>query len=120
MAPSLKQLRTADQDDQTLGAGGGYVETVQAEKKVHAAGRVVDRRCGHRIDNDRRLLPLELVDRSDPGTARKCLNQPPTLRVVWRDNKNVLNGDRTRCSVPIGPRQANECAEGLINAIDFF
>ena len=47
----------------------------------------------HREEDDRRLLPLELVDRAD-ADARQPLGQQPHLRVVGRDDDHVARAAR--------------------------
>ena len=62
-----EQIGGGDDDRDAACPGGRHVEPVPAVQEVHAARRQLGRRGRHRVDADRRLLPLELVDGPDPG-----------------------------------------------------
>ena len=68
------------------------VEPVRAVKKLHAARRIGMARRRHRIDDDRRFLSLKLVDRADARAGQPLL-QLEDLRVVWRDDQDVVERD---------------------------
>ena len=69
------------------------------------------RRRRHRVDADRRLLALELVDRPDPRLGRQQPLDRPDLGVVRRDDQDVVPADRpasTPCSVDPGRAALDE------------
>ena len=73
-------------------------------------GRVLAARARHRDDDDRRLLPLELVHRSDANAVGHALAQPSHLRVVRRDDEEVVEAERARRRRFVGERRPEERA----------
>src|SRR6516164_3802322 len=69
LAVGLEQPRAAHHDAGAARPRGGDVEAVGTIEEIHAARRVLGRRGGHRVDDDRRLLPLEPVHGADPGAV---------------------------------------------------
>ena len=76
---------------------------------------------GHRVDGDRRLLALELVDRADARAVGQVLLQLRDLRVVGRDDEDVV--ERRACascpslSVHV---LTDEVVDELADALRFF
>ena len=66
-ALGLEQPRAADEDHRAPRPRRGDVQAIEAVEELHPARRVLRARRGHRVDDDRRLLPLELVDGARPG-----------------------------------------------------
>ena len=88
-----------------LGAGGRDVQPVEAVKEFHTARRVrMARRC-HRINCDRSLLALELIDRAHTGIRQLLLNFKH-LRVVRRNDHDVIKCDCFFLAVAIDPGRA--------------
>src|SRR5579871_897244 len=63
----VQQDRRTDDDGQALCTRYGDIEPVQVEQEADPARSVLHRRGRHRVDDDCRFLPLELVDRPDPS-----------------------------------------------------
>jgi hypothetical protein len=91
-ALSLEHRGRADKDAKALRSRCGDVESVGAVKELHPAWRVSMARGRHRIDHDRRLLPLKLVDRPNARAGQPLL-QLEDLRVVRGDNQNIFKPD---------------------------
>ena len=62
----FEDRRRGDQDAQALRARRRDVQPVERIQELHAARRIRVARRRQGIDDDRRLLPLKLVDRADP------------------------------------------------------
>src|SRR5439155_18690580 len=69
-ALGLEQPRARDDDHHATRAARRDVEPVRIVQELHPARRVLRRRARARVDDDRRLLALELVDRADALDAR--------------------------------------------------
>src|SRR5262249_37431391 len=67
----------------------------------------------------RRLLPLELVDRADPGTGRQNMRQEIDLRIVGRDHQDVGRTDRVLVAVSILIRLADQASIDIENGPPF-
>ena len=65
------EVGRADDHGHAAGARRRDVEPVPAVQEVHAARRELRAGRRQRVDADRRLLALELVDRPDPGRRRQ-------------------------------------------------
>ena len=83
-----------DDRGHAAGARGGDVEAVQAVEELHPPRRFVGARGRHRVDHDRRLLSLELVDRAHPGAGRQRRPQDRDVRVVGGHDEDVLERQR--------------------------
>src|SRR4051812_18530662 len=75
---------------ETLRARCGNIEPVAVEQEPDAARYIFSARAGHRVKDDRRLLPLELVDGPDAYALRKSLANASHSKVVGRDDEDVL------------------------------
>lgn len=76
---------------ETLCPGDRDVETVTREKEIQSARYVITARARHRIEDDRGLLPLELVNRPDTNPLiGDVLSEATHVRVVWRDDDEVF------------------------------
>ena len=84
----LEHHRGGDQNTETMGAGSGDIESIQAVKKFHPSRRICMARGGHRINYHRRFLTLKFVDGSNPR-ARQSGLQLEDLGIVWRDDEDV-------------------------------
>jgi hypothetical protein len=62
----VQQPRARHQVRQALRSRDRHIEPVAREQEVQPARDVFSCRARHRVEDDRRLLPLELVDRPDP------------------------------------------------------
>ena len=113
-ARTLRSARARHDHGNAPCARGRDVEAVARVEEVHATRRVLGRRGRHRVDADRRLLPLELVDGADPG-IRELAQDRADLGVVRRDDEDVLVAQRDarhpwRRSTSIRSRRARERA----------
>jgi hypothetical protein len=68
VAGDLEQQRACEYESESLSAGDGDVDAVEAEEEVYAARDFVAGRCGHRDEADRSFLALKFVNRSNPRT----------------------------------------------------
>ena len=59
-------------------------------------------RRGCRVDGDRRLLPVKLVDGPDARAKEKLLNFED-LRIVGSDDENVGDGDGALNAIAVDP-----------------
>jgi hypothetical protein len=98
----FKQRRRANQNRQALSARRRDIESIQRVKKTHAPRRIHACRGRHGINHDRRLLSLELMDRPDPGSWYSIL-EIEHLRIVRRDDQNILQSNGSLHSLPIHP-----------------
>ena len=81
----------ADEVREALRPRDRDVEAVPREQEVEPARDVLAARARHRVEDDRRLLALELVDGADPDApVGDLLAQAAHLRVVRRDDDDVL------------------------------
>ena len=95
------------------------VEPVPVEQEPDAPRHVAVGGGGHRHDGDRRLLPLELVDRADRHVVEAGVAQPrldrADLAVVGRDDAEVALAQRpSRAGVVLvggGPGAAEVVAD---------
>jgi hypothetical protein len=78
-------------------------------------------RRGHGKDHDRRFLALELVHRAN-ACPRQTVLQLEHLRVVGRDDQNIVQGDGAFLAVTIDPRcvRAYNFVDERSNGICFF
>ena len=83
-------LRARDEHGERLRARDRDVEAVAREEELEVARQVVAARGRHREEDDRRLLPLELVDRADPRVRPEPGAQAAHLRVVRRHDEHVV------------------------------
>ena len=67
---------------------------MQVVEEGDAAGRVGRAGAGHRVDDHRRLLALELVDGADPRALRQRVARQRDVRVVRRDDEHVVEPQR--------------------------
>lgn len=59
-------------------------------------------RCCYGIDDDRRFLPLNLVNRTDSGSGNAVLNFK-NLGVVWSNDQDVIETDGSFLTLAINP-----------------
>lgn len=64
------------------GAAGRHVHPVTAEEKIHATRCVRGRGTGHGIDDNRRLLTLELIHRADARSRRMGMRRSQNRGLV--------------------------------------
>ena len=69
-ALSFKQGGAGDDERGTAYARCGDVEAVERVQEFHSPWRILRRRGGHRVDDRRTGLPLELVHRPDRDAER--------------------------------------------------
>ncbi len=98
-----EQGRTRDHHERTLRAARRDVQPMRVVEKTRTARRVPGRRTRARVDHDRRLLPLELVDSADAVHAERCecAAKGALLGVVGRDDEHVLCRERPLHTVAI-------------------
>lgn len=82
---------------------------VEAEQEIHSTRDVVRRGGRQRVKDDRRLLPLELVDRAHPCTFREPGTKRGDLCVVRRDDQDVLQRQLSRLTFRVSPVGTVSC-----------
>ena len=98
-----EENRTGDDRGHAAGARGGDVEAVQAVEELHSPRRFFGGRGGHRVDHDRRLLSLELVDRAHPRAGRQRSPQDRDVRVVGGHDRDVVKRQPFLDTLPVDP-----------------
>ncbi len=99
-----------------------HVQPVQAVQEFHSPRCVLWGRSCHRVENNRSLLPLELVHRSNSRPCGKPFSERRDLCVVRSDNQDVLNTEGVGFAIlvrPGGPRP-QQIIHGRGNFLDFF
>ncbi len=84
-----------------------------------AARDVVGATRGHRVDDDRRLLALELVDGADARTFGQRGGELAHLRVVRRHDQDVVQRDLVLHAESVGPRLAEQPPHDLVHDLYF-
>ncbi len=100
------QPRIGDDDRRALRARRGDVQPVQAVKKLHPPRRILRARRRHTIDDDRRVLPLKLVDGSDARARRQPLGQAADLRIEGRDDEDVAERELLFDALVVDPSRS--------------
>ena len=95
--------RAGDDRGHAAGARGGDVEAVQAVEELHSPRRFVGGRGGHRVDHDRRLLSLELVDRAHPRVGGQRRPQDGDVCVVGGHDQDVVKRQPFLDTLPVDP-----------------
>ena len=85
-----EQRRAGDEHGEALRPRDRDVEPVAAEEELEAARDVVAARRRHREEHDRRLLARNLSTVPTAHAVRQLLAQAAHLRVVGRDDEDVL------------------------------
>src|SRR5207253_1025623 len=85
----LEETRRGDENAGGPRARGRDIQAVRAVEELHAPRRILGRGSGHGDDDDRRLLPLELVDRPDME-ARESIGERAYVGVVGSYDEDVL------------------------------
>jgi hypothetical protein len=104
----FKQLWIGDKNANAFCARCCDIETVQAVMKLHSARGIFGRRCGHRINHHRSFLTLKLIDGSNAAIGN-FFCQLKDLRIVRRNNQNVIHIYRKRFSIFISPAYSGCC-----------
>ena len=116
----LEQLRVADEDADASRPRRRDVESMPAEQELHTVRGLLWARRRHRVDDDGRLLPLELVYGSDasPGDALGDLGD---LRVVRCDDQDFIERHGLRLTMTVRPGDArrDEAPHDLPDALGF-
>ena len=86
---------------------------MQVVEEAHSAGCVLGRRRGHRVDRDCAFAALELVDGADAHAGGKSRLDRGNVRVVRRDDDDLVERERARDSVVVGPGSTNELIDKL-------
>ena len=76
---------------------------MQVVKKFHPTRGILRRGSRQRVNNDRGLLPLKFIDRSNASAAGKTIREPIHLIVERSDDEHVIQGQRLLFSIAIGP-----------------
>src|SRR5947208_1223861 len=100
-----QKLWRSDHHGNAPGTGRGHVQPIATVQKVHTAWSIFRRGCCHRVHADRCLLPLKLVDGSDPGLRRQESGDRTYLGVVRCDDQQVLQGNVTLPTLLVDPRR---------------
>ena len=108
VAVGVEQPWAVDEDGEALGPGDRDVEAVRVEEEIDAARHVLAGRAGHRVEDDRRLLALEAVDRADADTRGHVLADAVHGEVVRRDDEDVRLHERARDAFVVGDGRACE------------
>src|SRR2546428_13055307 len=87
---NTQKLWRGDNYSNAPGTGRGHVQPIATVQKVHTAWSIFRRGCCHRVYADRCLLPLKLVDGSDPCLRRQEAGDRATLGVVRWDDQRAL------------------------------
>ncbi len=117
----FKHRRRRHQNGQALCSRSRNVEAIERIQKLHSARGVGVARCRHRIDADRRFLPLKLVDGSN-ARARQPVVDLENLRIVRGNDQDVRQGDWALDSIPINPggSGSENFPDDFANTIRFF
>jgi len=100
----LEQARTRNYNAEALRARRGHIQTIGAIQKLHSPGSVGVERGRHRIDHNRSLLALKLVNCANSPT-RYSLLKLEDLRVVRRNDQNVFKRNLSFNALSINPRR---------------
>ena len=117
----LEKLGTAHQDAHAARPRRRHVQPVPAEEELHAVRGVLGGRGCHGVDDDGRLLALELVDGSDPRPV-DALGDLQHLGVVWRDDEDFVERHGFGPAVAIRPVNTprDETLHDLCDAFGLF
>ena len=120
-ALGLEEPRACHEDAGAPRARRGHVQPVQAVQELHPARRLLGTRRRHRVDDHRRLLPLELVDRANANpTPRESLGQERDVGVVRGDDEYVRRGHRPRGPLGVDPGPGTQDrGDGPVDRLDF-
>jgi hypothetical protein len=103
-------------DRETLRTADGDVESIWVEEKFCPARRFCSLRGRHRSDDDRGLLPLELVNGADLRAPRQKLFEEIHLQVIGSDNEDVGQRQADFLAVAhdlLGAQLVDEVDDGL-------
>ena len=109
-ALDLQEPRRAHQVGEALGARDGDVESVSREQEVEPARHVFSGGACHRVEDDRRLATLKLVDGADldaVSEAPRAGSAPDCCRARRRARRPRVSG---ACAARVGKRFRRGCA----------